>query len=189
MLSKVEKDNSAAINLGTGYSIFYINENDITFSLMANSTFPKASAIGCIESIKKEFQLTFIGRDFDGESPYGLDEDFKEKLKMKYEFFNENPEFSSEAVANLKISMEKMKDEILEASGLLKERSNIIENMNQRADSLVKSSDGMRKATKHVKKKESKKKIYVCIGIILAILIVLYLLICMFCGSFTFQCS
>ena len=42
MLSKVEKDNSAAINLGTGYSIFYINENDITFLLMANSTFPKA---------------------------------------------------------------------------------------------------------------------------------------------------
>ena len=189
MLSKVEKDQSAAINLETGYSIFYINENDITFLVMANSLFPKATAVGCIESVKKEFQIAFLGRDFESENNYGLNEDFQEKLKMKYEFYNENIEVSNEVLANLKKAMEQMKDEILEASGLLEERTGIIQTINERADSLIKSSEGMKRSTKHVKNKESKKKLYICIAIILAVLIILYLLICMFCGSLTFQCS
>ena len=189
MLSKVKKESSAAIILGNGYTIFYINENDITFLLMANSLFPKATAIGCIESIKKEFQSAFIGRDFESEQEYGLDEDFKEKLKMKYEFFNENTEVSSEAVANLKVEMMKMKDEVIQASGLLNERGGNMDNMAKKAESLASSSVSMVKGAKHVKKVENRKKIYICIGIILAVLIIGYLIACLFCGSFTFQCS
>ena len=189
MLSKVNKESSAAINLGNGYSIFYINENDITFLLMANSLFPKATAIGCIESIKKEFQSTFIGRDFVSEQEYGLDEDFKEKLKMKYEFFNENTEVSSEAVANLKVEMMKMKDEVIEASGLLNQRGGTMDTMAIKAESLATSSESLRKGAKHVKKTEKKKKIYACVGIAVLVLLIIYIISCLVCGSFTFQCS
>ena len=189
MLSNVKKESSAAINLGNGYSVFYINENEITFLLMANSLFPKATAIGCIESIKKEFQSTFIGRDFESEQEYGLDEDFKEKLKMKYEFFNENTEVSSEAVANLKVEMMRMKDEVIEASGLLNQRGGTMDTMAIKAESLAQSSESMKKGAIIVKKKEKRKKLLTCIGIGLAVLLILYIIICLVCGSFTFQCS
>ena len=189
MLSKVKKESSAAINLGNGYSVFYINENEITFLLMANSLFPKATAIGCIESIKKEFQSTFIGRDFESEQEYGLDEDFKEKLKMKYEFFNENTEVSSEAVANLKVEMMRMKDEVIEASGLLNQRGGTMDTMAIKAESLAQSSESMKKGAIIVKKKEKRKKLLTCIGIGLAVLLILYIIICLVCGSFAFQCS
>ena len=188
MLSKVKKESSAAINLGSGYSIFYINENEITYLVMANSLFPKATAIGCIESIKKEFQSTFIGRDFQSEQEYGLDEDFKEKLKMKYEFFNENTEVSSEAVGNLKVEMMKMKDEVIEASGLLNQRAGTMDSMAMKAESLASSSENMRKAAKHVKRFERRKKIYMCIAIILVLLLIIYIITIFACGSFTFQC-
>ena len=189
MLSKVKKESSAAISLENGYTIFYINENDITFLLMANSLFPKSTAIGCIESIKKEFQSTYIGRDFDNELEYGLNEDFKEKLKMKYQFFNENTDVSSETVQNLKSEMMRMKDEVLQASGLLNQRQEEINNMTEKAESLAISSDEHKKGATYVKKKEKSKKIYLIIGLILLILIIIYFLICMACQSFTFQCS
>ena len=189
MLSNVKKDSSAAINLGTGFTIFYINENDITFMIMAGSLYPKSTAIGCIESIKKEFQSTYIGRDFDNELEYGLNEDFKEKLKMKYQFFNENTDVSSETVQNLKNEMMRMKDEVLQASGLLNQREEEINNMNEKAESLAISSVEHQKGATLVKKKEKSKKIYLIIGLILLILLVIYFLICTACQSFTFQCS
>ena len=189
MLSKVEKESSAAINLGNGYSIFYINENDITFLLMANSLFPKATAIGCIESIKKEFQSKFIGRDFNSEQNNGLNEDFKDVLQAKFEFFNENTEVTSEAIANLKEEMLRMKDEVIEASGLLNQRGGIMESVSEKAQSLVESSENFRARANQVKKAEKKKKILVCLGISLALLIIIYLIICIVCGSLTFQCG
>ena len=189
MLSNVKKDSSAAINLGTGFTIFYINENDITFMIMTGSLYPKSTAIGCIESIKKEFQSTYIGRDFDNELEYGLNEDFKEKLKMKYQFFNENTDVSSETVQNLKSEMMRMKDEVLQASGLLNQRQEEINNMTEKAESLAINSDEHKKGATYVKKKEKSKKIYLIIGLILLILIIIYFLICMACQSFTFQCS
>ena len=189
MLSNVKKDSSAAINLGTGFTIFYINEYDITFMIMTGSLYPKSTAIGCIESIKKEFQSTYIGRDFDNELEYGLNEDFKEKLKMKYQFFNENTDVSSETVQNLKSEMMRMKDEVLQASGLLNQRQEEINNMTEKAESLAISSDEHKKGATFVKKKEKSKKIYLIIGLILLILIIIYFLICMACQSFTFQCS
>ena len=189
MLSNVKKDSSAAINLGTGFTIFYINENDITYMIMAGSLYPKSTAIGCIESIKKEFQSTYIGRDFDNELEYGLNDDFKEKLKMKYQFFNENTDVSSETVQNLKSEMMRMKDEVLQASGLLNQREEEINNMNQKAESLAMSSNDYKKGATLVKKKEQSKKVYLILGLILLALIIIYLIICMACQSLTFQCS
>ena len=189
MLSNVKKDSSAAINLGTGFTIFYINENDITYMIMAGSLYPKSTAIGCIESIKKEFQSTYIGRDFDNELEYGLNDDFKEKLKMKYQFFNENTDVSSETVQNLKSEMMRMKDEVLQASGLLNQREEEINNMNQKAESLAMSSNDYKKGATLVKKKEQSKKVYLILGLILLALIIIYFIICMACQSLTFQCS
>lgn len=188
-LSKVKKDSSVAVNLDSGYTIFYINENGITYLVMANSLFPKPTAIGCIESIKKEFQSTYIGRDFDSEQDYGLNEEFQEKLKMKYEFFNENTEVTSETIQNLKSEMMKMKDEVLEASGLLNQKSELLNTISAKAENLVKDSESHRKQAVQVKKTEQKKKIYVIIGIVLVALLIVYLLVSLICGSFTFHCS
>ena len=188
MLPKVKKESSAAINLGTGFIIFYINENDITYMIMAGSLFPKLTAIGCIESIKKEFQSTYIGRDFDSESEYGLNEEFKDKLEMKYKLFNENTEISSEVVHNLKEEILRMRDEVYEASNLLNQREDELNNMNAKAEALAVESEQLRKGAKQVRKSESKKKIYIGLGLGLVGILIIYFIICMGCQSFTFQC-
>jgi hypothetical protein len=188
MLPKVKKESSAAINLGTGFIIFYINENDITYMIMAGSLFPKLTAIGCIESIKKEFQSTYIGRDFDSEAEYGLNEEFKDKLEMKYKLFNENTEISSEVVHNLKEEILKMRDEVYEASNLLNQREDEINNMNAKAEALAVESEQLRKGARQVRKSETKKKIYLWLGLGGVGILIIYFIICMACQSFTFQC-
>ena len=188
MLSRVKKEASAAINLGNGFTIFYMNENDITYLIMTESLFPKSTAIGCIESIKKEFQSTFIGRDFSSEADYGLNEDFKEKLQMKYHFFNENFDVSSETVQNLKSEMMRMKDEVIQASGLLSQREQEINSMTVKAESLAIGSEDYKKRATQVKKKERKVKVYLYIGLCLSLILILYFIICSVCKSFTFQC-
>ena len=188
MLPKVKKESSAAINLGTGFIIVYINENDITYMIMAGSLFPKLTAIGCIESIKKEFQSTYIGRDFDSEAEYGLNEEFKDKLEMKYKLFNENTEISSEVVHNLKEEILKMRDEVYEASNLLNQREDEINNMNAKAEALAVESEQLRKGARQVRKSETKKKIYLWLGLGGVGILIIYFIICMACQSFTFQC-
>ena len=189
MLSKVKYDSSAAINLDTGFIIFYINENDITYMIMAGSLFPKPTAIGCLESIKKEFQSTYISRDFDGEREYGLNEEFKDKLEMKYKYFNKNTDVTSESLQNLKEQMVKMKDKVLEASGLLKERGDETIAINEKAESLAISSEDHRTKSIQVRKAESNKKVYLTIVIIFASLLIIYFIICIACHSFTFKCK
>ena len=187
ILNKVKTDSSASINLNNGFTIFYTNENDITYLIMANSLYPKTTAIECIESIKKEFQSTYMGRDFDSEQEYGLNEDFQPKLKMKYQYYNENTE--GEEFNKLKNEMLKKHDEILEASGLFNVRNDTLKATSAKAESLFKDSERFEKQELEAKKAKRKKIILFIIGIVVAILVILYFIICLFCGSFTFDCS
>ena len=66
------------------YIIFYINENCVTFLIMTGKSYPKEAAVGCLQSIKREFNQAYEGRDFDGELNYGLNDEFREKLKLKF---------------------------------------------------------------------------------------------------------
>lgn len=187
-LRNVGPDSSAAVKLDTDYILYYMNENNITYLIMTDATYPKEPAIGCLESIKKEFQSTYPGRDFDSEQSFGLDSEFSTKLRMKFDYFNENTDVSSEATGRLKEEMSKMKDEVISASGLLNERGEKIQVISKKAEELTSDSNTFYRNAKRVRKAECMKKVKLYGGIALAGLIVLYVIICISCQSFTFQC-
>ena len=170
------------------YQIFYLNENYITYLIMTGKSYPKTGALGCLESIKKEFQSAFNGRDFDGELNFGLNDEFKEKLKLKFNYFNENKDVADDKIAALKDELNSMKDEILEASGLLDERGGKIKVLDEKADILSRDSNTYYRQSKRVKRAEMWKKIKLIAGIIVAFLIILYFIIGLACG-FAFQCA
>ena len=187
MLKKIEYNTSKAIQIDD-YIIFYINENGITFMIMTGKRYPKQSAVGCLESIKREFYASYEGRDFDGELRYGLNDEFKKKLKLKFEYFNENKNVSDEKLELLKNEMGKMKDEIFEASGLLDERKEKIQVLDEKADILSRDSNTYYIQSKRVKRAEFMKKIKYYIGIVVLVLIIAYIIIGITCG-FGFQCA
>ena len=185
-LKKIEPNSSKAIQIDD-FNLFYVNDNNISYMIMAGKLFPKEGAIGCLESIKREFNQTYVGRDFDGELAYGLNDEFKEKLKLKIDYFNENPDVSDDKLEKLKEQMSLMKNEIITASGLLDDRSAKIQVLDNKADLLSRDSNTYYRQSKRVKQAERWKKIKIIIGISVAALVILYVIFGSFCG-FDFGC-
>ena len=187
-LHSVEPNSSGGYKIDD-YFIFYINENGITYLIMTDVKYPKTSALTCLESIKKEFLSSFPNTDLDTVDEFGLDKDFKPKLKMKYEYYNDNKEALNESTQKLMDEMFKMKEDVLNVSDLLNEREGKINNVNNKAEHLSENSYKYKAASTKVQKENKKTKIYLIIGIILGILLIIYFIICGICNSFTFDCK
>ena len=187
-LKQVTPKASASVNCGNFY-IFYMNQDNITYLIMTGTTFPKATAIGCLDSLKKELSNSLVGRNFDNILEYGLSEELKPKLQMKFEFFNENTDVSSEALQNIKNEMLKMKEEVFKASEELNIREGKLSEMENKAVQLNVASNSYKQGAIKVRKETSKRRIYIYLGLILALLIIIYFIVCMACDSWTFQCG
>ena len=186
-LSKVVPNSSSAVNFGS-YIIYYVNEENITYLIMTMPEYPKPTAIGCIESIKKEVKDIVYNINLDEQTDYGLDGQLKEKLKMKYEFFNENTEVTSEALERLKRELEIMKDEVYKANEQLMIRSEKVNEMEKKAVKMEEDSQNLKQGAIKINKKESKRRICIYLSIILIILLIIYGIICLSCRSFVFDC-
>ena len=187
-LHSIEANSSGGFKVDD-YFIFYINENNITYLIMTDVKYSKSSALACLESIKKEFLSSYADTDLEATEEFGLDKEFKEILKMKYEYYNENKEAINESTQKLMDEIFKMKDEVLNASELLNDRDEKTKNVNDKAENLAESSYKYKKTATKVKKDTKKRKIYITVGTTLGILVILYALVSIACGSWTFQCG
>ena len=185
-LKRIENDTTKAVKIDDFY-IFYINERGVTFLIMTGKLYPKEAAIGCLTSIKREFNQTYEGRDFDGELNFGLNDEYKEKLKMKFDYFNENKDVTDDKIGNLKDQLNLMKEDILNASGLLDDRSDKIKVLDDKADILSRDSNTYYRQSKRVLDVERCKKLKWKIIIGVAIVVAIYLIFSIACG-FTFKC-
>ena len=186
-LNQIENNTSKVIKMDD-YFIFYINEQSLTFMIMTGKSYPKETALGCLQSIMREFNTSYAGRNFEYENNFGLNADFKEKLKLKFEYFNENKDVTDDKIGELRDQLNDMKEEILNASGLLDERGEKMQILGEKADTLSRDSQNYYRQAKKVTFFEKCKKIkyYIAIGIV--ILLIIYMIIGFTCG-WGFQCA
>ena len=168
-LSKAKPNTSSEINVD-GYCIYYNNENNITYLLMTSESFPKETAMRCIESLKNEFNHILIGRNFDSIIEYGLSEELKEKLIMKFEYYNEHPEASNESNDN-----EYSKSDEDKSSKNLLIDSKPIE-MEDKGTNKHVSNKSYQQGAIRIERVSYTKRILICIGIFLVILIIAYII-------------
>ena len=187
-LKQVTPKASASVNCGDFY-IYYMNQDNITYLIMTGTTFPKATAIGCLDSLKKELSNSLVGRNFNNTLEYGLSEELKPKLQMKFEFFNENTDVSSEALQNIKNEMMKMKEEVFKANEELHIRDGKLSEMENKAVELKDASSSYKQGAIKVKKETTKRKCLIYLGLILVVLLIIYFVVCMACDSWTFKCG
>ena len=186
-LHSVENNSSGGYKLDD-YFIFYLNENGITYLIMTDMKYSKGSALACLESIKKEFVSTFPDTDFESAEEFALNKEFKPKLKMKYDYYNENKDVINESTQILMDEIFKMKDDVINASDLLNERGDKLSEVKDKAGNLAQHSYKYKSAATKVKKSTSRKKIKIIIGIIAAVLVLVFFIIISICG-WKFQCS
>ena len=177
---------SAAIK-SDEYVIFYINQDNITYLLMCDHTYPKEAAIGCLKSIQKEFSTTYPNNDFNDENNFCLNKEFQTKLRMKFDYFNANKDVTNDAIGHLKEELNKMKDVVLNASGLLDERGGKIKVLDEKSDSLSRDSNTFYRQSKKVRRAELMKKIKIYLAIGCVGILILYIIIAIACSP-TFKC-
>ena len=181
-LQKVRPECMMAVKTDNDYIIFYWNHNNITYLIMAENSYPKEVATGCLKSIQKEFENTFPNRSFEDEDKFGLDREFQVKLRMKFDYFNANQDVTDETLTQIKDQLNQMRDDVLNVSGLLNERGEKMKILDEKADSLSRSSNNYYQQSKRVKRAELMKKLKIYGAIGCAILVVLYLIIAIACS-------
>jgi len=187
-LNSIEAHTSRGFKIDDNYMIYYINENNITYLIIADLKFSKASALSFLKNIEKEFLSVYADTDLNTVEKFGLDEEFKEILKKKYEYYNERKEITDETLENYKDQIIKLCDRILDASSLLDDRAEKLSILDNKHERLTKENVKYYKSSKRVKKERKKRIIYISVGITIAILVILYVLLSIICGSWIFQC-
>ena len=128
--------------------------------------------------LEKNLNQFFASRNLDAPTNFCLESEFKTKLRMKFDYFNENSDISNESIGRIKDEMSKMKDEVLSASGLLDERGGNIEILGKKSDNLSNNSNTFYKNASRVRKAEMMKKIKLYAAIVCVILLIIYIIIC-----------
>ena len=178
-LSRCKQNQSASINTGD-YKMFYQNEDNVTYLIMTMPSYPVAAAVSCIESLKKEIGPDLKGRNFNVASDYGLNSELQEKLKMKFEYYNENTEVVSDNIQELKGVMMKYKDQVFQAAESLNERGDLLNEMQNKARDLETDSYSYKNNATKVKNAECRKKatyIGIIVGIVAVIVLIIVLVI------------
>ena len=180
ILKQANKNASLSLTFPEGYTIFYRNENDITYLVMAEQDYPKATIIGCLDSIQNEFKKKYSSYNFDSTPSYGLNQEFRMILKNKFDFYNKNKDVTDEQLSSLKDKLLDMKDKIIETNDLLKDRGDKINLIVKKAETLQDTSRSFYSSSKKVSfaARMKKIKIYLFIGAVTIIVgVLLYFLL------------
>ena len=184
-LKNVKPNSSAAVK-SDDYTIYYINSNNITFLIFTDNQYPKVAAIACLEALKKDFENSSIDTS-DVREDKCLQKELKPKIQLKFDYFNEHKESSGEAMDALKEQIQSMHEEILQDSGLLNERGDKMNTLDEKSEHLMGSSNAYYTSSKRVRRSELMKKIKYYAAIGCALLIIIYIIICIVCSP-TFKC-
>ena len=175
ILKQVNPDASLSLTFPEGYTIHYRNENDITYLVMTDQNYPKATVIGCLDSIQTEFKKKYSTYNFDSTPSYGLNQEFSSILKNKFIFYNNNKDVPDEQLNSLKEKLVVMKDQVINANNLLNERGDKINLIVKKAETLQDTSRSFYTSSKKVSlaARMKKIKIYLFIGGALIILLII----------------
>ena len=175
-LGRCKTNQSASINAGD-YKMFYQNDDNVTYLLMTMPIYPLAAAVSCIESLRKEIGPDLHGRNFASLSDYGLNRELQEKLRMKFEYYNENTEIISDKLQGLKNVMMQYKDEVFKAADALNERGDLLNEMQNKAKDLENDSYSFKKGAIKVRQTECKRKAKYILGILLIVAIIVTVIV------------
>ena len=174
------KRNKCVTKTNRNYKIFYLNKNDITYMIITSVSYPFPAAISLLESMEKEFGPLLVKKDLKAIDNYGLDKELKDKLKMKFEYYLENPDTVDEKLNDLKKDLKnKYNQDMKIAIDALHERAE--DSILRRNESLRVNAFKFKKMSSPVISLECKMKIWytiIIVGIVACIAIIIVLFVC-----------
>ena len=148
--------------------------------IITSVLYPFPAAISLLESMEKEFGPLLVKKDLKVIGTYGLDKELKDKLKMKFEYYLENPDTVDEKLNDLKKDLKnKYNQDMKIAIDALHERAE--DSILRRNESLRVNAFKFKKMSSPVISLECKMKIWytiIIVGIVACIAIIIVLFVC-----------
>ena len=177
------KEDSTAKQEIKDHIIYINNKRGINYLIMTHKNFNEEAALQCIENIKNEFNTMFPGREFDGEAHFGLDEEFKLKLKEIISKANESPDQVVDSrIESLKEELRSQQKYLIKSTELLDKRGQQLDLIIDKSENLLSDSRNYYAGAVKVRRTEQCKKWKTIIGIVVIILIVIFFILWMVCG-------
>lgn len=188
--SKNFKENEGIFKRSDTHNYIYIKDNEITFFTIVDNTVPEKTILAFLMSIKDEFNNK-INREQtidDSISEFCLRE-FEGVLEEKMKFYEDNiGTLSNEAVTNLKNDIVNFHKEVLTSNEKLIKRSEKFGDINLKAKNLSSTSDSFFRGSKKVTYAAKKKRCFITLFSVFAVLVIVYLLVGLKCGFDLNEC-
>jgi hypothetical protein len=171
--------------LNEGYTYYYKNENNINYVCLADTSYNKDSAYGCINSIYEAFKVQYSKNnlDFSNVVSCGLNDQFQSVLKDKFKYYNEHKNISFEQTEKLKEKLIGLKEEVFKANDLLNTRGEKITLIVKKADELTETSKTYYRKSRSVLHAARMKRIKVLLCYASIIIIAIILILLFACGK------
>jgi hypothetical protein len=113
---------------------------------LCDKDYPSESAFLYLDSLRSAFLEKFSQKEIEQAIAYSLNQVFKDKLKVQMDYFNQNK--SDDSVSQLKRGINDLKNDVLDASGILTQRGDKINLIVKKADMLRQESSAYYKNVK-----------------------------------------
>ena len=171
------KPNSSAAFVFENYKICYQNVDNITYMVMTSKAYPKPATVVCLDSMIKDYREKFISRNVSKLKAHDLDDEFKESLKQKFDYYTENPDIVDQKVQDLKEVMMQYKEEVFKAQDELIQRGELLNKLEDNSENLVNSSFSFKQGAINVRKTECRRKMWYIIVLAVVIIIIVGIII------------
>ena len=171
------KPNSSAAFVFENYKICYQNVDNITYMVMTSKTYPNPATVVCLESMIKDYREKFISRNLSQLKNHQLDNEFKESLQKKLEYYTNNPDIVDQKVQDLKEVMMQYKEEVFKAQDELIQRGELLNKLEDNSENLVNSSFSFKQGAINVRKTECRRKMWYIIVLAVVIIIIVGIII------------
>ena len=171
------KPNSSAAFVFENYKICYQNVDNITYMVMTSKTYPNPATVVCLDSMIKDYREKFISRNLSQLKNHQLDNEFKESLQKKLEYYTNNPDIVDQKVQDLKEVMMQYKEEVFKAQDELIQRGELLNKLEDNSENLVNSSFSFKQGAINVRKTECRRKMWYIIVLAVAIIIIVGIII------------
>jgi vesicle-associated membrane protein 7 len=152
---------------------------------MCDKKLTQTSAFAYLDEIRSLFINTFSQKEIDTAISYTLNDKFKESIKTKQTYYNNNLN-ESDKVAQLEKGVKAYKDSVIDANEVLNLRGEKINLIVKKADNLRNESKTYYTSAKKVKWHVKCQRIKLILFIVLICLVIGYFISVAVCGGFTY---
>ena len=184
VLREKNPNNAKVLYQISNYLAHVLNEDDVTFLLLADTTFSRKKAFACLLEIKKEFNDKFTPIQIRQSISFGLQRQFGDVLRDKMIYFSETEDNLDKLINKVDVT----KNIMIENVEKIFERGEKIEILVTKSKDMRSESSNLKSRAEQLKNKKRFEKTRTKIILAIVLLAVIYFVLVVSCGGFSLPC-